>query len=89
MAPWRRAAAALARTHDSAFPPLLYEYNPQRRAGEAPMLVPKNARVAALHYGTCRWGGCHPSRGESSIEWPAWRASAPWPATSSAGVGGD
>ena len=86
-APWERAHAAMHSTTASAFPPLLYSYEPTRRAGSTQLMAPLNSRVAALHYGTCRWGGCHPSRGEPTVVWPAWLASAPWPSTSAEALG--
>ena len=86
-APWERAAAAIASTTSTAFPPLLYEYDPTRRAGSPQLLTSLNPDVAAHHYSTCRWGGCHPSRGEAAVSWPAWHASAPWPETSAAALG--
>lgn len=90
MAPWKRAAAAMAvaTRRRSAFPPLLYEYDPRRTAG-APLMRPLNPRVATLHYETCRWGGCHPPRNEPYVEWPAWGASEAQPATTSAALGTD
>ena len=84
---WELAASAVRATRASTLPPLLYEYSPSRRAGGLPLLAPLNKRVAALHHETCRWGGCHPSRNDGYIEWPAWRDSAPWPATSEAALG--
>ena len=84
---WEAAAAAMRATTASTFPPLLYEYAPGRRAGESPLLIPLNRPVAELHHTACRWGGCHPSRDDGYVEWPAWQASAPWPATSAAAIG--
>ena len=93
-APWARAAAAMpmatsgsAYAAATAFPPLLYEYTPTRRAGSEPLMAPLNPRVAALHHTTCRWGGCHPSRGEAGLSWPAWLASgAPQTSTEALGL---
>ncbi len=74
---WQRAAAALAPVTATAFPPLLFEFDPMRQAGDAQLMAALNPRVAKLHYRTCQWGGCHPSRGEAAVEWPAWLTSAP------------
>lgn len=86
-APWERAAATMAVTRASAFPPLLYAYDPSRAAGEPRLLAPLNPRIAALHHGSCRWGGCHPSRSDGYVEWPAWQTSLAWPATSASALG--
>jgi hypothetical protein len=83
-APWERAARVVTPMAKTAFPPLLYMYDPTRKEGEPTLLRALNPRVAALHYATCRWGGCHPSRGEASVEWPAWLASTPWRSAASA-----
>ena len=84
--PWTRAHAVMAATPTSAFPPLLYTFNPSRRDGEPHLLDALNSKVAALHHTTCRWGGCHPSRGEPAVEWLKWRSSAPWPSTFGLGL---
>ena len=87
MAPWRRAADAMLGAQSSAFPPLLYAYRPARADGEARLLTALNPSVAAHHYATCRWGGCHPSRGEVAVEWAGWRESAPWEYASAQALG--
>ena len=76
---WERAASALRSTSSSAIPPLLYAYDPARSSGDASLATPLNPTVARYHYSTCRWGGCHPSRGEATLEWPRWRDSPPLP----------
>ena len=75
---WDRVAAAMGPTTRTALPPLLYAFDPARRTGELPLASPLNLRVASLHATGCRWGGCHPSRGEPAPEWPPWLHSAPW-----------
>ena len=72
---WASAHAVMAPTASSSFPPLLYAYDPMRQAGDAPFVVPLNPGAAAMHHETCRWGGCHPSRGEAVPTWPGWQSS--------------
>ena len=90
-APWARASAVMAPSTSTAFPPLLYSYDPRRAFGSTHLLDALNPKIAALHHSTCRWGGCHPSRGDppwpAEIVWPAWKASEPWPATSKEALG--
>ena len=74
---WDTAARLMAPTRTTAFPPLLYSYAPARRMGDADMLRLLNPQVAALHFRTCRWGGCHPSRGDASPIMDSWRQSDP------------
>lgn len=74
-APWKRVAAVMGASAASLFPPLLYAYDPTRQAGSPLLMTALNPRVAELHHTTCRWGGCHPSRGEAAVQWPAWLAS--------------
>uniref|UniRef100_A0A7S3EWY7 Hexosyltransferase n=1 Tax=Haptolina ericina TaxID=156174 RepID=A0A7S3EWY7_9EUKA len=76
---WSRVHDAIQPTPSTTFPPLLYSFETTRRAGDARFATPLNLNDAALHYKTCRWGGCHPSRGEAWFEAPGWRASAPCP----------
>lgn len=73
---WRAVHATLAPLRTSVLPPLLYANTAARKPGE-PFATPLNPLVASMHHTTCRWGGCHPPRGEPSPEWPGWRASAP------------
>ena len=111
-APWDRAHEALRATRSTAFPPLLYSYDPSIRAGAPRLLEARrrpgrrdlgsarrisanlgesrrfqqalNPAVAREHYATCRWGGCHPSRGEAAVEWRPWRESGGGPADEAA-----
>lgn len=78
-AAWDSAMKVVGATAATSFPPLLYDYSPERRTGEE-LLRPLNVEVAAMHHATCRWGGCHPSRGDASPVWPGWKESlATWP----------
>jgi len=83
-APWNRAHEAMRATRSTAFPPLLYSYDPTRRAGAPRLLEALNPAVAREHYATCRWGGCHPSRGEAAVEWRPWRERGGGPADEAA-----
>ena len=72
---WETAAKLVAPTRATSFPPLMYSYSPTRRTGDVEMLRLLNPQVAALHHQTCRWGGCHPSRGEASPMVESWQRS--------------
>jgi hypothetical protein len=77
---WDHAQAVLGGAkHAPAFPPLLYDFDPRRPSGALPTVTPLNPKVAEMHAEVCRWGGCHPSRGEASPIWPGWAKSKPWP----------
>ena len=84
--PWKRVSAIMGTDAPSAFPPLLYRYDPTRQSGSPVLMAALNPRVAELHFHTCRWGGCHPSRGEQAVGWPAWVASSATPSTAALGL---
>ena len=64
-------------SRSTTFPPLLYSFSPQRAAAATPLATPLNPAMAQLHYDTCRWGGCHPPRGDAAPNAPGWAQSAP------------
>jgi len=75
-AAWDATHAAMAPAAASAFPALLYDFAPQRSAGQLPLAQPLNPQVGQWYAASCRWGGCHPPR-EPWVEWPGWLASTP------------
>ena len=71
------AAGGAGAVVGTSMPPLLYAFAPTRPAAAALLVRPLNPQVGTMYHRTCRWGGCHPSRGEPTPEWAGWLQSAP------------